>query len=51
MIALWIGALATYLVLRAAVPAGVLTPMKPSWRLALEGLLPGAIIGASRRSR
>ena len=44
VIALWIGALATYLVLRA-VPAGVLTSMKPSWRLALEGLLPGAIIG------
>lgn len=45
VIALWIGALATYLVLRA-VPASVLTSMKPSWRLALEGLLPGAIIGA-----
>jgi putative membrane protein len=45
VIALWIGALATYLVLRA-VPASVVTSMKPSWRLAFEGLLPGAIIGA-----
>ena len=45
VIALWIGALATYLVLRA-VPARVLTSMKPSWRLAFEGLLPGAVIGA-----
>jgi putative membrane protein len=44
VIALWIGAMASYLVLRA-VPARVLTSMKPSWRLALEGLLPGAIIG------
>jgi putative membrane protein len=45
VIALWIGALASYLVLRA-VSGRVLTSMKPSWRLALEGLLPGAIIGA-----
>ncbi|HWI00142.1 MAG TPA: YhgE/Pip domain-containing protein [Propionibacteriaceae bacterium] len=45
VIALWIGALATYLVLRA-VPGSVVTSMKPSWRLAFEGLLPGAIIGA-----
>lgn len=45
VLALWLGALATYLVLRA-VTARVLASMQPSWRLSLEGLLPGAVIGA-----
>ncbi|MFL6064071.1 MAG: YhgE/Pip family protein [Friedmanniella sp.] len=44
VLALWVGALATYLVLRA-VTSRVLASMKPSWRLSLEGLLPGALIG------
>ncbi len=44
MIALWLGALATFLILRA-VPARVLSSMKPSWRLALEGILPAAVVG------
>ncbi|MET1007601.1 MAG: YhgE/Pip family protein, partial [Propionibacteriaceae bacterium] len=42
VIALWIGALATYLVLRA-VSSRVLTSMKSSWRIALDGLLPGIV--------
>ena len=45
VIALWIGALATYLVLRA-VSARVLTSMKSSWRIAAGGLLPGAVTAA-----
>lgn len=45
VLALWLGALATFLVLRA-VSARVLSSMKPSWRLSWEGLLPGAVIGA-----
>ena len=45
VLALWVGALATYLVLRA-VTARVLASMKPSWRLSLEGLLPGLVVGA-----
>jgi putative membrane protein len=44
VLALWVGALATYLVLRA-VTSRVLASMKPSWRLSLEGLLPGVLIG------
>lgn len=44
VLALWVGALASYLVLRP-VTARVLASMKPSWRLALEGLLPGLVIG------
>lgn len=40
VIALWLGALATYVVLRA-ISSRVLTSMKSSWRIALEGLLPG----------
>ena len=43
VVALWVGGLASYLVLRA-VSAGVLGSMKPSWRLALEGLAPGAAV-------
>ncbi|WP_375430083.1 YhgE/Pip family protein [uncultured Friedmanniella sp.] len=45
VLALWLGALASYLVLRA-VSARVVSSMKPSWRLSAEGLLPGAVIGA-----
>ena len=45
VLALWVAALATYLVLRA-VTARVLASMKPSWRLSLDGLLPGLVIGA-----
>jgi putative membrane protein len=45
VLALWIGALATYLVLRA-VSSKALTSMKSSWRLALEGLLPGLVTSA-----
>ncbi|GAA1429166.1 YhgE/Pip domain-containing protein [Microlunatus lacustris] len=44
VLALWVGALASYLVLRPFT-ARVLASMKPSWRLALEGLLPGLLIG------
>ena len=44
-IALWLGGLASFVVLRA-VPASVLTSMKASWRLAAEALLPGAAIAA-----
>jgi putative membrane protein len=44
VLALWVGALATYLVLRA-VTSRVLASMKPSWRLSFEGLLPGVLIG------
>lgn len=44
VLALWVGALASYLVLRA-ISARVLASMKPSWRLALDGLLPGLVIG------
>ncbi len=40
VIALWLGALATYLVLRA-ISSRVLTSMKSSWRIAADGLLPG----------
>ncbi len=45
VLALWVGALASYLVL-GAVTARVLSSMKPSWQLALEGLVPGVVIGA-----
>ena len=44
VIALWLGALATFLILRA-VPAGLLASMKPSWRLAFDGVLPAAVVG------
>ena len=44
VIALWLGALATFLILRA-VPARVLASMKPSWRLAFDGVLPAAVVG------
>ena len=44
-IALWLGGLASYIVLRA-VPSSVLTSMKASWRLATEALLPAAGIAA-----
>lgn len=45
VLALWIGGLASYLVLRA-VSARVLASMKSSGRLALQSLLPGAVIAA-----
>ena len=44
-IALWLGGLASFIVLRA-VPAGVLTSMKSSWRLAAGAYLPAAAIAA-----
>jgi putative membrane protein len=44
VLALWAGALAAFIVLRP-VTARVLGSMKPSWRLALEGLLPAAVVG------
>ena len=45
VIALWLGGLVSYLVLRA-VSANVLGSMKPSWRLALAALAPGAVVAA-----
>ena len=45
ILALWLGGLASFVVLRA-IPARVLTSMKPSWRLAGEALLPAAGIAA-----
>ncbi|WP_349827046.1 YhgE/Pip domain-containing protein [Brevibacterium litoralis] len=42
--ALWIGALATYTVIRA-VPAAALVSRKSSWRLTLRGLVPGVFVG------
>ncbi|HEY9292663.1 MAG TPA: YhgE/Pip domain-containing protein [Microlunatus sp.] len=44
-LALWIGALATYLVVRA-IPRDAFGSSKSSLRLALEGVAPGVIIGA-----
>ena len=44
-IALWLGGLASFIVLRAA-PSSVLTSMKASWRLAAEALLPAAGVAA-----
>jgi putative membrane protein len=44
-LALWIGGLATYLVVRA-IPATAFGSTKSSARLALEGIAPGAVIGA-----
>lgn len=45
VLALWLGGLAAYLVLRP-VTNRVLASMKPSWRLAFEALGPAAVIGA-----
>ena len=45
VLALWLGGLASFVVLRA-IPARVLTSMKPSWRLAGEALLPAAGVAA-----
>ncbi|WP_375424535.1 YhgE/Pip family protein [uncultured Friedmanniella sp.] len=45
VLALWLGALASYLVLRA-VSSRVLSSMRSSWRLSAEALLPGALVGA-----
>lgn len=44
-LALWLGGLATYLVVRA-IPARSLTSSEPSWRLTANGLLPGVGIAA-----
>ena len=41
VLALWLGGLASFLILRA-VPSRVVTSSKPSWRLAAEALLPAA---------
>ncbi len=41
VLALWLGGLASFVVLRA-IPSRVLTSMKPSWRLTAEALLPAA---------
>lgn len=45
VLALWVGGLASYLVLRA-VSAKALSSMKSSWRLSLESLLPAAVVAA-----
>jgi len=45
VLALWVGGLASYLVLRA-VSAKALSSMKSSVRLTLENLLPGAVVAA-----
>lgn len=42
-VALWLGGLATYLVVRA-VSSRTLTSLRPSWLLAAQGLLPGMAI-------
>lgn len=47
VIALWIGALVAYLVMRA-VTSRVLTSSRPSWLLALRGLLPGMLIAGAQ---
>lgn len=41
VLALWLGGLASFVILRA-VPARVLTSMRPSWRLAADTVLPAA---------
>ncbi len=43
VIALWLGALASFLLLRT-MSSRVLSSMKPSWRLALEGVLPAVAV-------
>jgi putative membrane protein len=45
VLALWVGGLASYLVLRA-VSAKALSSMRSSWRLTLENLAPAAVVGA-----
>ncbi|SEP81313.1 YhgE/Pip domain-containing protein [Microlunatus flavus] len=45
VLALWVGGLSSYLVLRA-VSAKALSSMKSSWRLSLESLLPAALVAA-----
>lgn len=47
VLALWIGALASFIVLRA-VSARVLTSMKPSWRLVADGWLPSVLAVAAQ---
>ena len=45
VLALWVGGLASYLVLRA-VSAKALSSMRSSWRLTLENLAPAAVVAA-----
>lgn len=45
IVALWAGALASFLVLRP-ITSRVMSSMKPSWQLSLEALAPAAIVGA-----
>ena len=45
VLALWVGGLASYLVLRA-VSAKALSSMRSSWRLTLENLAPTAVVAA-----
>ncbi|GAB2593058.1 YhgE/Pip domain-containing protein [Microlunatus antarcticus] len=45
VLALWVGGLASFLVLRA-VSAKALASMRSSWRLTLESLLPAAVVAA-----
>ena len=45
VLALWVGGLASFLVLRA-VSARALASMRSSWRLTLESLLPAAVVAA-----
>lgn len=45
VLALWLGGLATFLVVQA-VPSRVLRSSRPSWFLALQAMLPGAVIAA-----
>jgi len=47
VLALWVGGLASYLVLRA-VSAKALSSMRSSVRLTLESLLPGAVVAAAQ---
>jgi putative membrane protein len=42
--AMWIGALVTYTIVRA-VPARSLTARTPSWRVLVQGLAPGLLVG------
>lgn len=46
-VALWIGGLVTYLMIRS-IPSGTFTSSASSVRLALQAVLPGAVIGAAQ---
>ncbi|MGD7789111.1 YhgE/Pip family protein [Propionibacteriaceae bacterium Y1700] len=47
IVALWLGGLATYLVVRA-IPTRSLTSSEPSWRLTLSSLLPGVVMAVGQ---